>query len=369
MCVQGSHMLRGFLALALFCFAMQANGAGAADYDHRGLAREALEGHIRPGYERLANDAGALVERVEVLCETPSPEALAGARESFRAVALAWSGMEHLRFGPIVREHRYERMAFWPDVRGLGRRQVWNAIRKQDESVLDAKGLAEKSVALQGLTALELVLYYGEGGDALARKDGKSAFRCGYALAISRNLQNIASRVRDGWEGEQGFARQWLNPGPDNQMYRKDAEVTLELVKAFDYGLELVRDAKLIGPLGMRGSGGKPSSPQYAESRLSVPAIVAGIEGVKHLYAAGGLEQRLAGSMPGMADLINVELENALRLASEIPVEGAKAFTGKKAKGKLIAMSYPLKNAVETGGGALGHVAGLAIGFNAGDGD
>lgn len=356
-------------ALLLLCLCALNPAARAAEYDHRGLAREALEGHIRPGYAGLAKEAGTLVERIGALCEAPSREALARARDGFRETVLAWSRVEHLRFGPIVQEHRYERMAFWPDVRGLGRRQVWNAIRKRDQSVLDVKSLAGKSVALQGLTALETVLHYGKGADALAAGDGKGTFRCGYGLAIARNLQDIATHVRDEWEGEEGFARRWLNPGPDNPVYRKDAEVTLELVKAFNYGLELVRDAKLLGPLGMRSPGGKPSRPQYAESGLSVPSVVAGVEGVRHLYEEGGLRERLRAAMPGMADVIDFEFGTALRLASEIPFDGPEAFTNEDAKGKLIAMSYPLKNAVETGGGALGHVAGLAIGFNAGDGD
>lgn len=368
--VRSQHFIRSLSVLALGLFlALQGTLARAADYDHRGLARQALEAHIRPGYSRLADTTGNLVKSTAALCETPSTEALEAARQAFRETVVTWAGLDHLRFGPIVQEHRYERMAFWPDVRGLGRRQVWDAIRKKDESVLDAASLSEKSVALQGLTALEMVLYYGKGAEGLVAKDEASTFRCGFALSIARNLDTIATRVRDAWDGDTGFARKWLNPGPDNAVYRKESEVTLEIVKAFNYGLELVRDSKLVAPLGMHSPGGKPGKPQYAESKLSIPSIVAGVEGVKHLYEAGGLKERLEGPMPGMAEVIEFELANILRLASEIPFEGPEAFTNEESKGKLVAMGYPLKNAVLTGGGALGHVAGLTIGFNAGDGD
>lgn len=360
-------------AMRLFAFAaalmLAIPPARAEGYDHRGLARQAMEAHIRPGYERLAETAARLVERAGALCDTPSQETLAAAREGFGRAVADWSRMEHLRFGPAAQAHRYERMAFWPDPRGIGRRQVWNAIRKKDESVLDPASLAEKSVALQGLTALEMTLHYGKGANALAAGGEASAFRCGYALAIARNLRNIAGEMRDGWSEGSEFTRTWLDPGPGNNIYRKESEVTLELVKAYGYGLEIAKDVKLAAPLGMRGPGGKPGRPQYAEAGLSISSLVAGIEGVKHLYEKGGLRRRFAHSMPGMAGVIDAELENVLRLASGIALDGPEAFTNEETKGKLAAMTYPLQNANETGGGAMGQAAGLAMGFNAGDGD
>lgn len=356
------------IAVLLCALMATATRASAADYDHAGLAREALESHIRPGYARLAEAMRDLAVRVDRLCADPSAQTLGRAQDGFEGAALAWARMEHVRFGPVVEENRYERIAFWPDPKGIGRRQVARAIRKRDSSLLDPASLSQKSVALQGLTALERLLY-GKTGERLAKRGEETRFRCGYALTIARNLHTVAGAIEAGWGEDGAFARLWLTPGPDNPVYRTPKEVTLELVKAFNYGLETVRDGKLRGALGLARAGGRASPPQYARSGLSIPAIATGVEGVKALYAKGGLEERLEPVAPRMAKLINLELGEVLTLAEGIKGKGAAAFRNDEDRDKLIAMGYPLKNAVQTGGAALGAAAGLTIGFNAGDGD
>src|SRR3546814_13939620 len=54
---------------------------------------------------------------------------------------------------------RYEHIYFWPDPRGITLRQVQGLLGQADGSMPDAAGLATQSVALQGLPALEYVLY------------------------------------------------------------------------------------------------------------------------------------------------------------------------------------------------------------------
>src|SRR5262245_31544549 len=149
------------LAIFLLCASEVCASASAAhaETDHSAIARAALTEVIRPGYAALAEESAALGKKVGALCEAPSSASLDASRKAFASAVAAWSKVEILRFGPIVADHRYERLFFWPDPKGLGDRQIRDALVKHDESVTKPETLAGKSVALQGLPALEYLLY------------------------------------------------------------------------------------------------------------------------------------------------------------------------------------------------------------------
>src|SRR5204863_437791 len=71
---------------------------------------------------------------------------------------LAWGGVEFLRFGPMATTGRPERFDFWPDPRGFTDRQLRTLIAQRDPAALDPATLEKKSVAVQGLTVLEILL-------------------------------------------------------------------------------------------------------------------------------------------------------------------------------------------------------------------
>src|SRR5690606_22737995 len=98
-------------------------------------------------------------------------------RAQFPAVVTAWSRIELYRFGPLMAQNRSDRILFWPDRKGIALRQVQAILADKDEAALAPETLARKSVAVQGLGALEFVLH-GTGSEDLATPDG--AFRCDY---------------------------------------------------------------------------------------------------------------------------------------------------------------------------------------------
>jgi uncharacterized protein len=225
-----------------------------AETDYAGIARQALGEVIRPGYSALAETTGALSTKVQALCQQPSSAALKDTKDAFAASVAAWSKVEILRFGPVTQDRRYER--YWPDPKWLGLKQVRDAPANKDETVTAAQTLAPKSVALQGLPALEELLY-GEGADALA-KGGDAAFRCRFAASTAANVDNIAKEVVEGWSDGAPFTKVYLDPTPSDPVYHASKEVTLDLFKAFGSGIELVRDQKLGKPLGAKPEEAKP---------------------------------------------------------------------------------------------------------------
>ena len=135
---------------------------------------------------------------------------------------------------------------------GLGLKQVQAVLASQDATAADPATLAGKSVAMQGLGALEFVLF-GTGADVLAATgDG---FRCRYGAAIAANLDAIAAALQDEWQAPDGFAARWTAPGPENPLYRDRQEALTELSKCSSTAGARPRPA--AGRLPRRESGGR----------------------------------------------------------------------------------------------------------------
>ena len=160
-----------------------------------------IDGAIRPGYAAFADAADEANSAMGDLCTLPAGENLEGAREAFADLVRAWSRIEFVQFGPVMEDNRGARILFFPDRRGIGLRQVQAILADKDESATTQAGLAEKSVAVQGLGALEYVLH-GTGADALATKDGD--FRCRFGKAITANLTKLGDAITADWTKDAG---------------------------------------------------------------------------------------------------------------------------------------------------------------------
>ncbi|HZJ12452.1 MAG TPA: imelysin family protein, partial [Methyloceanibacter sp.] len=114
--------MRSFLlAAVLLCIGLQ---CAHAETDHGAIARAALTEVIRPGYAALTASAGVLKDKADALCAEPSAAALKETKDAFAATVESWSKVEIFRFGPVNKDHRYERLFYWPDPKGIGLRQV-----------------------------------------------------------------------------------------------------------------------------------------------------------------------------------------------------------------------------------------------------
>jgi uncharacterized protein len=347
--------------------------------DQSAIARDALVEVIRPGYADLAKNAAVLETKVDMLCEQPSTSALDDAKGSFAAAVAAWSKVEILRFGPVTEHHRYERLFYWPDPKGIGLRQVQDVLAHGDQSVTLPDELADKSVALQGLPALEYLLY-GDGADALAKEEvivqGQqppsrrgAPFRCAFALAVAINIDRIASSVVEDWREGSAYEKAFLGPAPDSPIYHTPKEVTLDLFKSFAAGIELVRDQKLGKPLGASPADAKPKLAAFWRSGLSFANAADNLEGVRTLFAKGGFAHVVAAESPGVEDSILFDLGHAIDALRNIDLAMDQVVENDDLRAKIEALRVALKSAAQTAGDMISRGAGLAFGFNAMDGD
>lgn len=364
-------MRRILPAVLVAILASLASSAHAQDFDHAGLARRVLERHIRPGYASLADSAQRLEAVLSASCTADSARAASDIAAAFDGVVDAFGRIEHVGFGPVTRDSRLERLYFWPDRRDLGARQVARALETREADVTSRDKLAAKSVALQGLGALEIALF-GAGG-SLGAKPADLMHRCAYATAISASIAAIASDLTADWS-DAGFGGAWLSPGTGNASYLTASETTVELLKAFDRGIERTRDQRIAGPFGFNAR--RTVFPvAFKLSGRTMRLVAANIDGLLHLYRQGGLAQAAigAGAPPGSLDVANLakiigdELETALALARALQAE--RDPFADKTRGRLLDMGLPLKAARARLSMLLSATAGVSLGLNATDGD
>ena len=342
--------------------------ANAQSFDHKGLARLIVENHIRPGYYRLLEAARAFSAEAKAFCDAAPGQPTDTLKGAFRDLVLAWGRIEHMQFGPVMDERRHARVFYWPDRKGLGRRQVRTTLAKKDARSLDPVSLADRSVALQGLGAAEILLFR-EGAEEFASPGPARDYRCGYLNAIAVNLVNIIEGVQSAWNDGTGYAAVFLTPGADNPAYLDEREVTLEIAKAFLVGLERLRDIEIAGPLGLSPKTSRRTRAAFEPAGLSTQFLAAKLEGMMMLYVAGGLRDRIETHKQGLGETIFFELNLALNHLKSVEQPMSAVPVNREAEDRFLASGFPLKNAREQTRRVLSEAAGLSLGFNALDGD
>lgn len=332
----------------------------------RGVITAAVEEAIRPGFAAFADTTGALRTKMGALCEAPSAEGLAAAQEAFKDVVLAWSKIELYGFEPSMKDNRTERILFYPDRKGIGLKQIQAILAKQDTTATDPATLQKKSVAVQGLGALEFVLF-GTGSEAVGSKDG--AFRCSYGNAIAALLGDTAAAMSAEWNDPNGISARLIHPSEDDPDFRTNEEVMQQLVGVMAHGVEAIRDMRILPFLGREGEESKPRSALFWRSNMTVPSIEANFAGLEALLINSDMWEYPATEQFWIGQDAKTEFGKVEAGAAKVTgtVEQAVADPGQKqAITDFVASSMVLGKLT---GEDLPAALGLSVGFSALDGD
>lgn len=357
-------MLKRFLPALALALAMSC--PASASVKASDVIQRAIDGFVRPAYASLHDHADGLAKAMDALCQAPSQGNLDVAHAEFSATVAAWSSAEIIGFGPIKENNRLERMLYWPDRKSIGLKQVQAALAAKDPTATDPAQLAGKSVAMQGLGALEFVLY-GDGSEALAGKD--DPYRCAYGAAIAKNIETMAADVDAAWKKPDGFAALWANPGPDNALYRDGTEAVTELVGIFINELEMVRDVRLKGFLGAKPDADKPRQAIFWRSQNTGLSLAGNLSGIDTLFEASKLGDALSEDARWMAESIHIQLVNGIATARSVlgPIDKALADPARREKLEHFALiTSSLSGLIGT---RLTAEFGLTAGFSSLDGD
>ncbi|MBP1871177.1 putative lipoprotein [Ensifer adhaerens] len=331
---------------------------------------KAVDDFIIPGYRNLSDKTAALTKASAALCETPSAASREKAKAAFSELVEAWSTVEIIRLGPALEQNRFERFLFYPDRKSTGLKQVQAILAKKDETATDVASLKGKSVAAQGLGALEYVLY-GNGSEVLASKEGD--FRCRYGVAIAQNLNMIANEFLAEWQKPDGIQAAWKKPGPGNPEFRDSKEAATELLGIFVHGVEMVKDQRLkpfyAGTVDGASDKGHPKSAIYWRSQNTMPSIAANFAGLKTLFDVADMESLLpedSRSVAGSADFV---FKSVIGISQTIDGPIADAIADDKSRAKLDFLTLNTADLLGRLNRDFGGAIGLGAGFSFADGD
>lgn len=339
-----------FLAALLLCFSPTAQALAApAEPDYRALNQAAVTKHILPRYAALAQATGAFAATAAKGCADR-----AAWQAGWRGAMLAWQGVQHLRFGPVLLFNRYQRFAFWPDPR--------NSITRQLAELFAERRLPDfaiGSIAVQGLSALERGLFDANEAMKLAGDE----FRCAWAQAAARNLAEMASAIAADWHAERHYAEQFVAAQGNLVAFAGPQEATQELFKSLYGAVELAADHKLARPLGKDARSARPMATEHWRSGQSGAAIAANLAAARDLYAS------FAPSLGDAALRTDLQrrFDDLAARTAQLDLDRDLQEAGKRAGlEKLRADLLALKTQL---GDRLAPALGLQIGFNALDGD
>ncbi|MEP3439235.1 MAG: imelysin family protein [Hoeflea sp.] len=323
--------------------------------------------YVLPHYADFGSAADGLQTSFDSLCETPSEVALNATRAAFRDAADQWSRIEWLRLGPVMSEDRLERILFFPDRKGTGRKQVQAAIATKDESVTDTALLARKSVAMQGLGALEFILF-GSGSQDLAQAD--ASHRCRFGRAAATNVANLSRELIAGWQPDSKFLPVFLKPGPGNPLFRDDQEALNVLLGQMIHGLEAIRDTRIGAFLDRETPDhDRAKSALYWRSELTLATVSAGLSGLEALFNESTIEIVAQEAAPKLGDTIRFEFNQAISTADSLDAPVDRLLADPQTREKLVYLDYAVKIIIGRLDQEFAQAGGLDVGFSFGDGD
>jgi len=316
---------------------------------------------MRNFHEAAADTHGAL----QGACAASDDSQKAQVADAFQNLVAAWSGIEFLRFGPLVENNRFERISFWPDPRGITIRQAQVLLAKEPADIPDAQALSTHSVALQGLPALEYVLYRDKGllsGEPAANRSTS----CAYAIAIAGNLKQLGGELAQAWKADGDYGQLFSTPSADNPLYRNPQEVASEVVKALSTGLQFQVDVKLSPALGADVAQAKATRSPFWRSGLTAHSVQHAARSMLDFYRAGGY--RFSGA-EWIDQNIQGELHGAITHLAALPNDTDKLFGNEDSHRELLLVTLMLGNAKDLVDQDMAPALGVRIGFNALDGD
>lgn len=356
--------MKRILALAALLslpFAAQADEGTLPVENYNGFVTRTVEGYILPALDDFVIAAGRLEQATSEDCGDGD-----AIRTAFAGTADAWAGIGFLRFGPMLADNRAERIQFWPDRKGIGARQVQRAIATQNSGATSVDALAEQSVAMQGLPAMELILY----GLPTPKDAAEATYRCRYLGAIAGNLHAIGRELRADWGNlESGYAAIMTRPGKSNPVYHSPEEAAAETLAIFATAIQSIQLIELGPVVVEEGERVFPKRVPFWRSGLALDSIAAEIEAMLRLHAAAGFAQLLPEAERSADEAGPRELGLALAAVRAVPTPLVETIEDEEVASKLRYIQIIFENVKAIYSSRVPRATGLAIGFTALDGD
>lgn len=347
--------------------ALLALGAPVAAQSYGELNRALVDQVVVPAYERYASATLRLPAALEALCTAPDTARLEAAQEAWRAAMLAWQHAQPINFGPVADQGLAPQIEFWPDKHGTAGRQLNAALASRDPTLLDPAELAGKSVGLTSLVVLERLLF----GDALLDAD-IGDYACAYAQAVATHQVALARTLATAWTAPDGFRTAMVTADAGNDVFFSAYDPAAALYGSIADALDGAIQVKLEPPLGDSIEAARGKRAESWRSHLALPSVIANLETAQGLYGAPGGFGELylgLGGDPAIDRQVRAGFEAALGTAGAIAMPLVEAVEDPDARAQVLELVDQIKTLRGLIRGPVAAGLGIALGFNATDGD
>lgn len=229
------------IVLAIGFFAISGPSVSAQDSVPISLNTEKLVNEIyKPSFYSFAESARLAAQESEGLCDRAAASSVYGLQTTFSNLVTEFSRIELYRLGPLLENELQHSLFYWPDKRRVGERQLRQLLADPEIQNLDANGLSEKSVALQGFTALERLLFLS------TYLPIETMPQCHVAQVVIQNIAAMATQLNRTWSNESSIVDALLEPNAESVYFRDEKEVVRSVMTQIIIGLDTVLNKKLL---------------------------------------------------------------------------------------------------------------------------
>jgi len=241
----------------------------ADDKKFQNLNASLLDQIVIPAYRHLFQSAVLLNEQAIESCEQPNDVNLNQLRNRFINYVDHWMAIEFFRNGPVEYLFRQNRIQYWPDKHRVVGRQLKLLLAGQNTAKLEHATFTQLSVGVQGITALEILLYGGEARELFTSENRVGQFRCQVIQAISHNQQVMLQGLIDDWQRQNDGYRQMMLG--DSAPTPKD--IGIDILRLLYGEILAIKTLKLERPLDQSIDKAKPYRTELWRSGLSTSNI------------------------------------------------------------------------------------------------
>ena len=214
---------------------------------------------VIPSYRALAQAADAQEKAWTAFTANRAAGDVQSLRAAYNATCDAWARAQLIKTGPLSLFLRYERFAYWPEARNVTQRMLDALIASNDPKELAPTALVRDSVAAQGLTALERLLYDGDNSVRLLKAPGRPGeWRTEIGQGIARNLSAIAKDVLAEWTAPDGVRAAIAANKGWKMIFADTAEAASLLLTEQVTAFRLMHDIKLLAVMGASADVARP---------------------------------------------------------------------------------------------------------------
>jgi predicted lipoprotein len=331
--------------LVLSVLGMLAPAASAASKPED-LYKKAVSEVVIPGFNELSVRGAEHAAAWSAYCAAPSEQGRDAVVQSFHAFADGWAAVEVMRAGPASKEFRNERLYFWPERKNAVERGLAALLKRAAASKLTADDIRAESAAVQGLPALERLLYP-KGSEGHPQKTVSiDAAGCSAGEAISSNAARIAADM----------AQEWTALGDVADDSARTAFAT-DLVTAY----AMIKDKKVEDVIGKSADAVKPHAAEFWRSGRAMRDIVVNLETLDRINTF-----LFKGASDEMAHPSTTR--SALDIAKTLPPDLGALAAGKD-RSSAILLRDAVDSAEDRAKAELPALLGVTVGFNSLDGD